>query len=444
MLAGRISKLFNFLMTDHGFITVPGILALLIWLSSALTLGLDRAHVIQDISSIVLKNWLPYQTALSVLGTVAGAAITTLSLVYSLVLVVFTLAAGTIAPRLLRRFTNDRVSQLTAGLLGGTFLFTLTVLSTTSPDFVPRLSTAVSIVLAALSVLQLIYFVHSVSVSVMIDQEIADIGEQLKVKIKQIVLEDEASERTKWPEEESFDRTLHSPKSGFLSLHDPGALVAFAQQRDFLIELSASPGEFITEGEELARFTVPKVSNEEEGEDDLELKICDCLQLSAVGEDYRGVVFSTNLLLEIALRALSPGVNDTFTAMSCVSRLSECLTLPVSRGIRENIQLDSDGDPRLCVPGLTLEDLLHKTFQPIRQAAASNHLMLVNLANVFTRLHALAQNKRVRELIEDQAHNLIGSYKQSKPLPQDLRDLEKHLKTVIKIKQATETQKEEA
>lgn len=432
MLFGKISRLLTSLFTQNGFITVPGFIALALWVFTSLTLWLDGTETVQALALSVFHGWMPYSTALSVLGTIAGAAITTLSLVYSLVLVVFTLAAGTIAPRLLRRFTNDRVSQMTAGLLGGTFLFALTVLSATNEDFVPQLSAAIAIGLAALSVLQLIYFVHSVSVNVMIDEEVAAISAQLKEKLRQIVDEDEASKRAEWPDQEAFAHVIESRTSGFLSLHDPQALVKFAEEKALKIELCASPGDFVIEGEHLARIAWQEDELSGEELEKLEEDLCELLELTSAGEDYRGVVFSINLLLEITLRALSPGVNDTFTAISSVNRLTECLVLPVSCGIRENIRLDDEGEPRLRVPGLTLEDLLLKSFQPIRLSAADNHLMLVSLAAGYRRLHAVARDRRGRDLISSHAEALIATYKQTDPLPQDLDDLERHLATVLR------------
>ena len=157
----------------RGLITVPGALALTLWLSAFIALRLDRMLARSDAVELYRILQTDYETAVTILSTISGASITTLSLVYSLVLVVFTLAAGNIAPRLLRRFTGDRVNQVTAGLLGGTFLFSLTILHQTGPDTVPGVSIAIAFCLAVIAVLQLIFFVHTVSRSVTIDEEIA-------------------------------------------------------------------------------------------------------------------------------------------------------------------------------------------------------------------------------------------------------------------------------
>lgn len=434
----NISRLLRPILSEHGFITIPGAGALLIWAGSAVTLGLDYSGLLPLAKLPLFDSWMPYETALAVLGTIAAAAITTLSLVYSLVLVVFTLAAGTIAPRLLQRFTNDRVSQLTAGLLGGTFLFALTVLSATSPVFVPLLSAAVVFLLAAISVLQLIYFVHAVSVNVMIDQEIAAISLDLENKMADMVGTDEAAENASLPMPEEFDFTLDSRESGFLSIPDVASLASFAAKEDIVIDLCAMPGDFINEGSPLARVAARQGPVAEEQRDDIGSSICSQVLLTPVREDYKDTVFSLNLLLEIALRALSPGVNDTFTAIACTNRLSEALAYPVAKGIKENIHLDQDAIPRLRIPGLTLEDLLLKSLQPIRLAAANNHLMLVNLAGLIRRLYAVARNDRARQVLIGHAYDLIATYKNTNPLDRDLEDLKAHLVHVLEAEEEEE------
>ncbi|WP_417684066.1 DUF2254 domain-containing protein [Roseibium sp.] len=430
-VAPQFSRLLRLFVTDHAFITIPGVVALVIWSLCAGTLTLDYAGILDTYKFPVLEKWLSYDTALAVLGTIAAAAITTLSLVYSLVLVVFTLAAGTIAPRLLQRFTKERVSQLTAGLLGGTFLFALTVLSTTAPDFIPRLSAAAAFFLAALSMLQLIYFVHAVSVSVTIDQEIASISSDLKSKVAGIIKTDEEAGKAldPWPEDFEFDIKANS--SGFLSLPNVDDLVAYAAREDLMIELCAMHGDFVTEGAPIARIASRTEEACGERQSDIASAVCSRVKMARIRDDYRDVVFSLNLLLEIALRALSPGVNDTFTAISCANRISEVLSDPVARGIRENLHLDADDHPRLRIPGLTLEHLLSRALDPLRQAAADNHLMLTCLAEVLRRLAAVAQNSRSSYLLTEHAQKMLASYKKSDPIGEDLRDLEAHLAPLL-------------
>nr|WP_256372691.1 DUF2254 family protein [Roseibium sp. RKSG952] len=407
-------------LSARGLITVPGAVALAIWAAAGVTLWIDH-QIGQKIRIVpVIGAALNYDTSASVLSTIASASITTLSLVYSIVLVVFTLAAGTIAPRLLKRFSQDRTNQMTAGLLGGTFLYSLSTLSALRPDFLPALSGSIAFLLAVLAVLQLIYFVHSVSVSVMIDEEIAAISRTLNEKMQEIVKVDEEADNARTEMPENMEDAVASPASGFLSVTDPRALVALAAHQGLVLDFCAAPGMFVAEGEPLFRYKSSGDAGMATDEDDLCNEVAECIALTAARENTKDVVFSLNLLLEIALRALSPGVNDTYTAITCCDRLGETLQAPVRKGIRENIHLDENGVPRLRIPGLTLEHLLQMAIPPLRQCASDNDLFLNSLAAMIRRLFAISGSERSRTLLSGHAKDLIRGHEANNPLPADL------------------------
>ena len=105
--------------------------------------------------------------------------------------------------------------------------------------------------------------------------------------------------------------------------------------------------------------------------------------------------FSINLLVEIALRALSPGVNDTFTAIACIDRVSSALVEPVRKGLRDDIRADEDKVPRIRLPGLTLEDLMSTAFHPLRRASIGNVLMAKHLIDALARLAEIGDGDAV-------------------------------------------------
>ncbi len=405
----------------RGLITVPGTIALAIWAFSVPLLWLDHQYGPQVETAFGSVLGLSHEIAANVLSTIATAAITTLSLVYSLVLVVFTLAAGNIAPRLLKLFTSDRVNQVTAGLLGGTFLFALTVLYRVRPDFVPVLSVAVAIVLAALFVLQLIYFVHTVSRSVTIDEEIASISAQLERRILEMVREEEEETSNPRPPLD-FPYRIATGESGYLNAVDEDALYQLACKHDLTVRLLSKPGEFVLEGQAVAKAS--RMPDDLDGEFDRAIR--DALLIlpsrTAIGD----IEYSINLLLEIALRALSPGVNDTFTAIASLDRMSAALSAAVRHGLRTRDVSDEDAVVRVEIPGLSLDDMLNTAFHPLRQAAAGNMLMMQHIADALTRLHEIG-NQRAQALISSHGTLLLASCKASGPLDEDYAFLEQRL-----------------
>lgn len=423
-----IERFVRSFLSIRGLITVPGSMALALWALSFATLWIDDQY-----SSFTSEKpfgffHIDYDTAVALLSTISSAAITTLSLVYSLVLVVFTLAAGNIGPRLIQRFTGDRVNQVTAGVFGGTFLFALTVLHQTDETFVPTISITASFALATLSVLQLIFFVHSVSRSVTIDEEIAQISERLEDKLEQIVANNDDTSAD-FDLEPANAMRLAASKSGYLSSINADAFMALAEKLDLKFNVLIKPGSFILAGQDLVEIS---------GDLDTEKRIVEVRQalideveiLPARGASVEDVDYSVSVLLEIALRALSPGVNDTFTAIACVDRLTAALLEPVKYGLRHRVLADSGDVARLHIPGLQIEDLINSAFHPVRHAAADNMLMLQHIADAYVRLHDVAHDD-IKPLFVTHAERLLETARTKEPLDVDLAFLRERLAPLI-------------
>jgi len=409
-------KVWSFL-TLNGLLGVPGAIAIGLWVLAFPMIWVDtRFTIVGD----PLPFWLAIsaETARSLLSTIATAAITTLGMVYSIVLVVFTLAAGNIAPRLLQRFSRDRVNQITAGLLGGTFLYALTVLRASGPDFRPEFSIGMAFLLATASVLQVIHFVHSVSRSVTIDAEVAKISEQLEKQVNALLVETGAGEDAL--EEDELQTRLLAQQSGYVTMLKEASLLELARKHDTAIAVRVAPGDFVLAGQTLA------VAGFEESDEQAAAAVHSAIVL----QSYRGAVndirFSVRILLEIALRALSPGVNDSFTAVACADRIAAALVKPVSEGLRGDVRCDENGVARLKVPGLSLEDLLNMTLHPLRQASRGNILMLDHLCVVLNSLYAICGSD-AKALIVAHGKALIETARAGDPIDYDLDFLRQRL-----------------
>lgn len=419
----------------RGLSTVPGLVALTLWALSLLVLWVDRSYP-ELASSQPFKIFsTDYETARTVLSTIAAASITTLGLVYSIVLVVFTTAASNIGPRLLQRFTSDSINQATAGLFGGTFLFSLTVLHQTDSAFVPSFSIACTFFLAGLSVLQLIYFVHNASTSVTIDEEIAKISDQLEEAIENLVNQgDDLDEYAQTvPGKSDLVDSVEARSSGYITFIDVPVLVKIGVDNDMFVSLCCGHGDFLVPGSGLARMTRKL---EGETRDEIAAKIRDAITTSDSRSPDSDIEFSINLLIEIALRALSPGVNDTFTAVTCIDRISSALVRPVRSGLRDHIRSDSDRVPRVYLPGMTLEDLLNAAFHPLRRASSANVLMTKHILDALSRLYNIGDTDAC-ELIKQHADLVVAGAEQSGLLESDLKFVQMRRKELFQSSTAS-------
>ncbi len=375
-------------------------------------------------------------SARTVLSAIATGAMSALSLAYSLVLVVFTLAAGNIGPRLLKRFTSEIVNQVTAGILGGTFLYSIATLYYISGDFLPVVAVFGAGLLALLSVVQLIYFVRNVAASVTIDDEIAAISARLTRALAELrdggsggpSLQREQHDDASAEEEKTLfdeDWEAHSQgaftahRSGYIGIIDHARLVTFAREHDCSIRLGQPNGAFVLAGQPLGEATIAL-------DDDQREVIADAVKIDAARSENAPVQFSVNLLVEIALRALSPGVNDSYTAIACVDGMTSAFATIADRPTEPVVYYDEEGTSRVCLPGLSLKEIVGIAFHPIRRSSGHNIMMMQALAQGLGRLHQ-AGGEEMREIIAHHASLVLRQLRAGEAFEEDIASVEELL-----------------
>ncbi|MEM7546583.1 MAG: DUF2254 domain-containing protein [Pseudomonadota bacterium] len=356
----------------RGFVTVPGLFSLSGLLIGGLSVWGDGAA--QDVLGLG-----PFDVEISrtVLSTLAGAAMTALSLVYSMVLVVFTLAAGTIAPRLLERFAKDRMNQIAVGSLGALFLHSLTALAMTDgPQLLPVI---VAGMLAVHSILFLLFFVDHVSRRITIDEEIASIAGELDAQLRVAARRSSGIETDDIVLPSGDDEPIRAPRSGYLCHVAVEELSAIAAERSGVVDFMVTPGDPVLKGDVMARALGPGAK----------ALVTDARAAVTIADrrtadsDLR---FSVNLLVEIALRALSPGINDGFTAIACIDRLTASLAEAAERGLTPGVHCDDDGAVRVVIPRVGIAELIRVAFDPIRRNASGSGLVIGAMIAALRRL----------------------------------------------------------
>ena len=345
--------------------------------------------------------------ARQVLATIAGSMVTVASLVFSMTLVTLTLASSQLGPRLITRFVRDTVNQIVLGTFVATFVYAIFVLQTvseTDPDsFVPHLSVIVALILALISLVWLIYFIHHVADSIQADTVIAELSQQLSEAIERRFPEIDRSAAA--PLETPFlDRLAESPavvaapKSGYVQAIDAGSLLREATKNGLVIKIDTRPGDFVVE-----RAPLLQVWPAEHLSDALGEALCEPIVIGPKRTPTQDIDFAVAALVEIALRALSPGINDPQTAMTCIDRLSAALAQIMAEEDPPSLVPDADGVIRLIVRPATFEGVIGAVFNPIRQAGRDHARVLSRLAQALTVLAGFARDQKQRKAIARQA-----------------------------------------
>lgn len=323
-------KLYRHLHSSYW--VIPTLLLIAAILLAAVTIALDR--VFPDVTllhpSVLLK--LQPDTARVLLSTIAGSVIGVAGVVFSITMVAVSFASGTFGPRLIGNFMRDRGNQVSLGIFIGAFIFTLLVLrSVQARDagqgleaFVPGISITVSLALVLLCMATLIYFIHHVPETINIERIIANLGKALKSGVDARFPDQSAAHKGLLSEQESWWRdqriedaaVIALDSEGYIQALDLAALERLAVRHDLHVHILKRPGAFVT-----AYTDVMAIWPKDVAESTVIEELRECIATGATPTVNQNVEFVADQLVEIIARALSPGMNDPFTAISCINWL---------------------------------------------------------------------------------------------------------------------------
>ncbi|MEO5590284.1 MAG: DUF2254 domain-containing protein [Gemmatimonadaceae bacterium] len=367
---------------------VPAAMALGAVLLAFGTVALDRSG-----AGGLLENvgWIysgGAEGASAVLGTVASSMMTVTGLVFSMTLLTLSLASSQFGPRLLRNFMRDTANQLVLGTFVATFIYCLLVLRTIRRAdeiaFVPHLSVTLGVAFALASLGVLIYFIHHISISIQADEIIARVGDDLIHGIDREFPEtDEGETRNSTvvmsegdipPGFEDDGRPIEPRREGYLQFSDLGELIDIAARHDMVLRLERRPGQYVFAGRPIVlAWPGSRVTP------DVTADIVSAFNLGNSRTPWQDIEYSVNQLVEIAVRALSPGVNDPFTAVTCVDRLGSGLHRLAQREVPSRFRLDDKGNLRLILPAVTFGDIMDAAFNEIRRNSRSTASVSIRL-----------------------------------------------------------------
>lgn len=300
--------------------------------------------------------------ARTLLGAIASSTIGVAGTVFSITIAALTLAAGQMGPRLLRNFTTDRGNQATLGLFLASFSYSLIVLQSVrgaqEGRFIPHLAVGVGVVLALGCVGMLIYFVHHVASRINVSTVINLVADDLNDAIDRLTLS--APDDTPPQAQISDGQVLRSQRTGYVQRIDDAGLASWLAENGCRARLDVKPGDFVVAGAPVghAAPSNPAVQGE----------LADALGIGAMRSDAMDLVYPVRQLVEVAVRALSPGVNDPQTAMGALDRLGAALCTLAARFLPSGVRM-ADGRAVLARAAIDYAALTDAMFDAIRENA---------------------------------------------------------------------------
>jgi uncharacterized membrane protein len=393
------------------------------------TYAVDRAAYA---GSLGLPSWLYSGTADSVrqiLTAVAAAEITVVGVVFSITIVALTLAATQFGPRMLRNFTRDRVTQLTLGTFVASFSYAVITLVSIAPgrhgEFVPHLSVTVALVFVVMDLGVLIVFIDHISKLIQLPQVIASIAGDLANAIDaEIPAQSVRGLRTGPSVSEMATRmddrggVIRARRSGYLQFIRIETLMGVASRNNAVVRVHLRPGHFVAADQPLATVWPPEAAPRVARELD---------SAHATGPHRtltQDLSFAIDQLVEIAIRALSPAVNDTFTALTCVDWLGDSLSKICARWNPVTVHRDRDGRVRVITVAVSDERLIERAFEKIRQAGRGMPAVMIRQLDAIASIMNHAATDRQRGALRAQATMILNSAT-AVPEERDRRDIQR-------------------
>ncbi|QDT35521.1 DUF2254 domain-containing protein [Thalassoglobus polymorphus] len=383
---------------------IPGLGVLGALLLSVMTLQIDYQLSYEELSP---PNWLitTSSAARLTLSSLAGALITVTGVVFSMTMLTLAQTSSQYGPRLLRSFLNQNVTQLTLAVFVGTSLYCMSVLRTIREIgegdlFVPHLSVFVGLCLGLMSLLFFVYFIHYTASSIQAESVIRAVSYELDDAIERLFPKclgddsddsnaDSSNSGDSDPSPEKPDSTIliQADSIGYIQGIDGDRLIELADQLDTVFYVRAKPGDYIFHGAPLLDVA------EDEVEEEFQSKVRETF-LTGVRRTPRqdtGCVIKE--LVEVAIRALSPGINDPHTAVACINSLASALSSVAGREFPDSHRRNEEGKVRVIVQTPTFSQLLDDCFREIRFYGADSFLVLEQLSKSLLMLSYFVQRK---------------------------------------------------
>ena len=364
--------------------------------------------------------------ARQILTTTAAAVITVVTLVFSITIVTLTLASTQFGPRMLRNFIRDRITQVTLGSFVATFVYAILALVAITRgshgEFVPHISLTASMLLVILDVAVLVVFIDHIAKSIQLPQVIASIAGDLS---RAIDTEAVASVDTKaGPSLQEMvvrldedSATVRAPASGYLQYVSITTLLDISTTSSAVIRLLHRPGHFVVEGEPLAEVWPPHAAR----------GVARALGGAHATGPYRTLTqdlsFAVDQLVEIAIRALSPAVNDTFTALACIDWLGDSLGKIALHWRPAALHRDAGGHVRVITVPVSFRRLVERSHDKIRQASSGMPAVMIRQLEALAKVMARTRSEEQRELLLTQADLILRSCEESVAEPADRADV---------------------
>ena len=394
-----------------GFLVRPLAIALILGMAGAMFSWIEE--MFPGLSDWVPRTIFPShddpQVAQVILSGIAASIMTVVSIVFAILLMTLTLASMQFSPRIIVSFSKDRVTQWTLGIFLGTFCYCTAALpaARTYPHpFAPVATTLGAMVLALMCVGWLLFFIHHISHAISVNYIVDRIAAETEIVIDELMPWPRRANRMDsrdHTESVAWEASVLSTVSGYIRVIDTARLIDLAKSHRVKIKVLRRVGHFVPAGTPLLM-----VSREERIPEDGGAQFRGAFDLGPSRTLQQDVEFGILQIVDIALKAISPAVNDPSTAITCIDQLSRILIRVASREMPESILYDPPGVARLTIPWVSFDHLVESAFEQIRHYAVSDAVVSLRLLRALGDIAGTTADPSFRQILHDLGMRIVA------------------------------------
>ena len=382
------------------------------------------------------------QGARGMMSTIAGSMMTVVGVTFSMILVVLALASSQYTSRILRNFMRSRVTQVVLGIFAGIFTYCLIVLRTIRGGdegaFVPNLAVFFGFVLALGGVGALMFFIHHIASSIQASSIIASVAEETIAVIDRLFPEklgqgpgEDDDGQTLRPLSERNWHAVPAPQSGYIQSVNSAALLRLARERKTIVRMEHSIGDFVVRNTTLASLAL-----EDPPDQETIASLQETFSISSYRTVEQDAAFGIRQIVDVALKALSPGINDTTTAVMCVDYLTAIMAQLAPRQIPSSRRYE-EGELRVIAKGPNFESLLAESFDQIRGNAIGNVAIMLRMLGALQTIASRTNSPSRRRVLREQLQWITELAERTIEYPHDRVRFESRL---AHVREALETE----
>ncbi len=342
------------------------------------------------------------ENARLILGTIVGSIFSLMVFSFSMVMLVLNRASSTLSPRVIPGLITQKSHQIVLGVYLGTIIYSLILIiniqSIDDSFEIPTLGILISMIFAITCLGLFVYFIHSISRSIQVDNILQSIFKKSLQKIRELHIPEGLF---KMPVTDGW-HSVFAANSGYLKRIEKKSLVKICKENNISIRITENLGFFFVKG-----YPIAKVSNEVSEDVHNDILNCFIFYIEEHVSDHYS--FGFKQISEIAVKALSPGINDPGTAIKAIDMLS-VLFIEKMHINEENYLIDNDGKLLVFFESPSLEQLLFTNLSPIREYGKHDVTIMLNLLESLKNLiYADREKREFQNVLSKYTQDLINS-----------------------------------